>query len=59
MALYGPDNKTTTKIAAGVIKSPNAEPILERWVATDVIISPKVQREIKEFFDRNGSSRLV
>ena len=51
VALYGPDDKTTTKIAAGVITSPNAEPIIERWVATDVTTSPKVQREIKEFFD--------
>ena len=28
VALYGPDDKTTTKIAAGVITSPNAEPII-------------------------------
>ena len=28
VALYGPDDKTTTKIAAGVITSPTAEPII-------------------------------
>jgi SEC-C motif len=51
VALYGPNDKITTKIAAGVIKSPNAEPIIKRWVATDVTTSPKVKIEIQEFFD--------
>jgi hypothetical protein len=32
VALYGPNDKVTTKIVAGVIKSPNAEPMIERWV---------------------------
>ena len=59
LASYGPDDKITTKIAAGVIKSPNAEPILERWVATDVMTSPKVQREIKEFFEGHGVKSIA
>jgi hypothetical protein len=50
VTLYGPDDKTTTKITAGVITSPTAEPILKRWVATDVTTNPKIQREIQEFF---------
>ncbi len=54
VALYGPDDKTTTKIAAGVITSPTAEPIIMRWVATDVTTSPKVKREIQEFFNDHG-----
>ena len=54
VALYGPDDKTTTKIAAGVIAAPNAEPILLRWVATDVTTDPKVQEEMKEFFAKHG-----
>ena len=54
VALYGPDDKTTTKIAAGVITSPNAEPIIKRWVATDVTTNPKIQREILEFFKEHG-----
>ena len=59
VALYGPDDKITTKIAAGVIRSPNTEPILERWVATDVMTSPKVQREIKEFFEGHGVKSIA
>ena len=54
VALYGPNDQITTKIAAGVIKSPNAEPILKRWVATDVTTNPKVQREMLEFFQKHG-----
>ena len=54
VALYGPDDKTTTKIAAGVITSPTAEPIIMRWVATDVTTSPKVKWEIQEFFNEHG-----
>jgi hypothetical protein len=54
VALYGPVDRTTTKIAAGVITSPTAEPIVRRWVATDVTTSPKVQREMEEFFAGHG-----
>ena len=54
VALYGPDDRITTKIAAGVITSPNAEPILMRWMATDVAKQPKVQRELREFFEQYG-----
>jgi len=54
VALYGPDDKITTKIAAGVIMSPDAEPIIMRWVTTDVTTSPKVKREIQEFFEKHG-----
>jgi SEC-C motif len=54
VALYGPDDKTTTKIAAGVILHYGAKAIIERWVATDVMTSPKVQRELREFFTKHG-----
>jgi hypothetical protein len=54
VAYYGPDDKRTTKIAAGVFTSPNAKVIIKRWVASDVMTSPKVQREIVEFFQLHG-----
>ncbi len=54
VALYGPDDQTTTKIAAGVILRDGAEPILKRWVATDVMTRPKVQREVQDFFRQHG-----
>jgi hypothetical protein len=54
VALYGPDDKTTTQIAAGVILHDGAEAIMKRWVATDVMTIPKVQQEMKEFFLQHG-----
>jgi hypothetical protein len=54
VALYGPDDRTTTKIAAAVIPHEGAEPVLERWVGTDVTTNPKVQRKLRDFFERHG-----
>jgi hypothetical protein len=54
VAMYGPDDKTTTKIAAGVILHDGAEAIIQRWVATDVTTNPKVQQEMKDFFLQHG-----
>jgi SEC-C motif-containing protein len=54
VAMYGPDHKTTTKIAAGVILHDGAEAIIKRWVATDVTTNPKVQQEMKDFFLQHG-----
>lgn len=53
VALYGPDDKTTTKIVAGVIEDEHAEPIIERWVGTDVKDNPKVRKGIKTFFAKH------
>jgi hypothetical protein len=53
-ALYGPDDKTTTQIVAGVILYQGAEPILKRWVVTNVMENPKVQREMDRFFKKHG-----
>ena len=54
MAYYGPDDKTTIKIAACVFKGPNSETIRRCWVATDVRTSPNIQQEIKDFFEKHG-----
>jgi hypothetical protein len=59
VALYGPDDKTTTKLAAGVILHENAEPILKRWVAADVTTNPKIQQEMKDFFCRHGVKQVA
>ena len=31
-----------------------AEPVLKRWVGTDVTTSPKVQKELQAFFEQHG-----
>jgi SEC-C motif len=54
IAFYGPDDKTTTKVCAAVIVREDTEPVLKRWVGTDVATSPKVQKELQEFFQQHG-----
>jgi len=59
VAMYGPDDKTTTKIVAGIIKREGAEAMVERWVGTGIKNNPKVQRKIQEFFARHGVKSVV
>ena len=59
VALYGPDDQRTTKIVAGVILNENAEPILKRWIGTKVTEDPKIQNELKDFFDRHGVTSVA
>lgn len=54
IAFYGPDDKTTTKVCAAVIVREDAEPVLKRWVGTDVTTSAEVQKELQEFFQQHG-----
>ena len=59
VAQYGPDDKITTKIVAGVIERDGSQPVLERWVGTNVKDNPRFQREIQEFFQRHGVRSVV
>ena len=59
IALYGPDDTTTTKIVASVITAENAEPILERWVGTKLKGDQKVLRGIQAFFKKHNVKSAV
>lgn len=59
VAQYGPNDKITTKIVAGVIKRDGAEPILERWMGTNIKENPKFQRQMQEFFQKYGVKSVV
>ena len=59
VAYYGPDDKICTKVVAGVIKSDNAEPILERFVGTGVYGNPKIADQIKTFFAKHRVKNVV
>ena len=54
VAMYGPDDKTTTKIACEVILHHDVLPIVREWVSTDVTTNPKIQKEMREFFGLHG-----
>src|SRR5947208_12437618 len=51
---YGPDDRTTTKIAAAVVLSDYTEPLLKRWTGAGVVDDQKVTAEIKQFFAQHG-----
>jgi hypothetical protein len=53
IALYGPNDVTTTKIVASVIVREGAQPILRRFVGTRIADNPKVRRQIAEFFEEH------
>lgn len=59
VAFYGPHDKVATKIVAAVFRHAEDEPILNRWVGTDVTTSPKVQKELQEFFEQHGVKQVV
>ena len=59
VALYGPNDKITTKIVAAVFKKEGAEPILEKWAGTKLKGDPKVADGIKAFFAVHGVKNLV
>jgi hypothetical protein len=53
VAYYGPDDKTCTKIVAGVFVKEGTDPILERFVGTGAYGDPKVIEQIKSLFQRH------
>ncbi len=59
VALYGPDDKVTTKIVAAVIYSADSDPILERFVGTGVAADEKVQEQIKAFFAKHEVTHVA
>src|SRR6266545_2269255 len=59
VAYYGPNDKTTTKIAAGVILREGAEPILQRWVGENVMGDAKIAEQITQFFAKHGVKNVV
>lgn len=60
VAYYGPDDKTTTKIAACVFVSEGAEPVLRRWLGeANIEKDPKIGAEIKQFFASHGVKNVA
>ena len=54
VAFFGPDDKRTTKIVAGVVLAAGAAPIFKRWPVVDFDADRKLQREMHEFFQEHG-----
>lgn len=59
IAWYGPDDTTTTKVAAGVLLRDSLQPIVKRWLGSNVKTDPRVAEEIKQFFALHGVKNVV
>jgi hypothetical protein len=59
VAYYGPDDKTVTKIAVGIIEAEDAEPLVKRWVGPDVMTNRKAQIEMVGFIQAHGAQQVV
>ena len=59
VAYYGPDDKTVTKIAVGIVESEGAEPIMERWYGPDVTTNPEVRMQITGFLQAHGVQQAL
>ena len=59
IAQYGPDDKTVTKLAVGIIEAEDAEPIMERWYGSDVMTNPEIQAQIAGFIEAHGVQSVV
>ena len=59
LVYYGPDDQTVTKIAASVVLSENAEPIMRRWTGGGVTTNPEVIQELGRFFKDHNVQRVV
>jgi hypothetical protein len=54
VAFFGPDDRTTTKIVAGVVRAAGAAPIFRRWPVVDFDADLALQQEMQEFFRDHG-----
>lgn len=60
VAYYGPDDKTPTKVAVGIIQQFGKAPIaLKRWWGPDVARDLSIQKEIAEFIKAHGARSAV
>jgi len=56
---YGPDDKTCTKIVAGVVKSEGAEAEIERHSGVGMMDDREVSAKIKAFFAMHGVRNVM
>jgi hypothetical protein len=61
IAFYGPDDKTPTKIAVGIVeKEGDEEPVaLQRWAGPNVTDDPRVRAEIMAFVQEHEVKSVV
>ena len=60
VAYYGPDDRTPTKVAVGIITQWDQEPAdMKRWVGVDVVHSSTIQVGIAHFISAHNAKSVV
>jgi hypothetical protein len=59
VAHYGPDDRTTTKIAVGIVNQHNMVLALERWAGPDVARNPEIAAQIQQLITQYGAKRVI
>jgi hypothetical protein len=59
VAHYGPDDRTTTKIAVGIVNQHNTVLALERWAGPDVVKNPEIAAQIQSFIVLHGAKSVI
>jgi hypothetical protein len=60
VAYYGPDDRTPTKVAVGIVTEWGKEPAeLKRWWGNDVARDLRIQREVADFIKEHGARSVV
>jgi hypothetical protein len=61
VAYYGPDNTRASKVAVGIIKSKDAEPIMKKWYTerTDARLDEKITNEIMTYIQKSNTASVA
>jgi hypothetical protein len=59
VAHFGPDDKTATKIVAGIIQSRDANPIIKSWLGPNIAEDQEIVDEIGQFFIGLGAKEVI
>lgn len=59
LVYYGPDNRTVTKIVAGVLIAKDADMRLRKWFGEGIEQDPAVIAEIGTYFKSQGVKKVV
>ncbi len=59
IAYYGPDDRTPTKVAVGIVNQHDMVVALERWAGPDVATNPEIAAKIQQFIVQHSAKNVV
>ncbi len=59
VALYGPDDRRTTKVVVGIIYKDDGEPLLKSWVSSVVLTDPKIRKQILDHLEEQKVKKVI